>query len=162
MPLPFLQEYRARWSDMDFNQHMRNAAYLSASEDRRMSFLADRGFPVDELRKPAIGPVVVGDRLAYKNELRLLEPLSHLGFFEQLSLFDRNERVSAVVDTIRGRFGFAMVSLATAQRGQRGTARASQAASMRAAVSGSCPRSHTVHSAAVTSKGAASPPSRNG
>ena len=64
----------ARWSEMDFNQHMCNAAYLFASEDCRMRFLADRGFPPDELRKLAIGPVVVEDRLAYKIELRLLEP----------------------------------------------------------------------------------------
>ena len=42
--------------------------------------------------------------------------LSNLGMFEQLSLFDRNERVGAVVDTIRERFGFSTVSLATAQR----------------------------------------------
>jgi DNA polymerase-4 len=41
--------------------------------------------------------------------------LSNLGVFEQLSLFDRNERVGAVVDSIRERFGFSTVSLATAQ-----------------------------------------------
>jgi DNA polymerase-4 len=44
--------------------------------------------------------------------------LSNLGMFEQLPLFDRNERVGAVIDRIRARFGFEMVSLATAQRGR--------------------------------------------
>jgi len=44
--------------------------------------------------------------------------LSNLGMFEQLPLFDRNERVGAVVDRIRARFGFTKVSLATAHRGQ--------------------------------------------
>jgi len=39
--------------------------------------------------------------------------LSNLGMFEQLPLFDRNERVGAVVDSLRARFGFATVSLAT-------------------------------------------------
>ena len=43
--------------------------------------------------------------------------LSSLGRFEQLPLFDRNERVGAAVDSIRARFGFAKVCLATAQRG---------------------------------------------
>ena len=57
--------------------------------------------------------------------------LSNLGIFEQLSLFDRNERVGAVVDSIRERFGFDMVSLATARRGQPDEARASQAARRR-------------------------------
>ncbi|HET6149422.1 MAG TPA: DNA polymerase IV [Polyangia bacterium] len=39
--------------------------------------------------------------------------LSNLGVFEQLSLFDEHERVSAVVDGIRQRYGFSMVTLAT-------------------------------------------------
>jgi DNA polymerase IV len=59
--------------------------------------------------------------------------LSNLGMFEQLPLFDRNERVGAVIDSIRARFGFAMVSLATAQRGQPDEARAFHAASIRRA-----------------------------
>jgi DNA polymerase-4 len=44
--------------------------------------------------------------------------LSNLGMFEQLPLFDRNDRVGALVDSIRARFGFEMVSLATSQRGE--------------------------------------------
>ena len=39
--------------------------------------------------------------------------LSNLGVFEQLPLFDRVERVGAVIDRIRARFGFSTVSLAT-------------------------------------------------
>jgi DNA polymerase IV len=53
--------------------------------------------------------------------------LSNLGMFEQLPLFDRNERVGAVIDSIRARFGFAMVSLATAQRGRPEEARVTRA-----------------------------------
>jgi DNA polymerase IV len=76
--------------------------------------------------------------------------LSNLGMFEQLPLFDRNERVGAVIDSIRARFGFAMVSLATG-RGQPDEARAFQAASRRTAASGVSPRARTVHSSAVIS-----------
>jgi len=82
--------------------------------------------------------------------------LSNLGVFEQLSLFDRNERVGAVVDTIRERFGFETVSLATAQRSERDQRAARtlsfQAASVRAVPAGSNPRERTVHSSAVISK----------
>jgi DNA polymerase IV len=39
--------------------------------------------------------------------------LSNLGVFEQLSLFDHHERAGAVVDKIRERYGFSMVTLAT-------------------------------------------------
>jgi DNA polymerase-4 len=39
--------------------------------------------------------------------------LSNLGVFEQLSLFDQHEKAGAVVDQIRERYGFSMVTLAT-------------------------------------------------
>jgi hypothetical protein len=39
--------------------------------------------------------------------------LSNLGAFEQLPLFDQVERAGAVVDRIRERYGFSMVTLAT-------------------------------------------------
>lgn len=75
-PEPFAIKLFARWPDMDFNQHMRNAAYLGAAEDCRMQFLATQGFDMDTLRTAGIGPVVVEDRLTYKKELRLLEPFA--------------------------------------------------------------------------------------
>jgi len=58
---------------MDFNQHMRNAAYLGVAEETRLRFLEDAGFPMAELYR-RLGPVVVEDVLTYKMELRLLEP----------------------------------------------------------------------------------------
>jgi acyl-CoA thioester hydrolase len=70
---PFALQLFARWPDMDFNQHMRNAAYLGASEDCRMRFLAERGFAATELARRRIGPVVLEDRLVYKKELALLD-----------------------------------------------------------------------------------------
>jgi acyl-CoA thioester hydrolase len=70
---PFSIHLFARWSDMDFNQHMRNAAFLGASEDCRLQFLADKGFGAEELRRRHIGPVVLEDRLTYKRELSLLD-----------------------------------------------------------------------------------------
>lgn len=70
---PFVQEYRARWVDMDFNQHMRNAAYLGCAEETRIRFLDAHGFTAGELARRQIGPVVLEDRLTYRRELRLLE-----------------------------------------------------------------------------------------
>jgi len=74
LPATFSIRLFARWADMDFNQHMRNAAYLGASEDCRMRFLADRGFSMAELQRRQLGPVVLEDKLTYKQELKLLEP----------------------------------------------------------------------------------------
>src|SRR5262249_11037077 len=73
MPEAFVQDYRARWADMDFNQHMRNAAYLGWGEETRMRFLDAHGFGMGEFERLGLGPVVVEDRLTYRSELRLLE-----------------------------------------------------------------------------------------
>lgn len=69
---PFSIQLYARWPDMDFNQHMRNAAYLGGSEDCRMRFLAERGFTMAEFLKRQLGPVVLEDKLTYKKEIALL------------------------------------------------------------------------------------------
>jgi acyl-CoA thioester hydrolase len=74
MTEPFVQEYRARWADMDFNQHMRNAAYLGVAEETRLRYLAGQGWSMDEFVRRQIGPVVLEDRISYLRELRLLEP----------------------------------------------------------------------------------------
>ena len=73
MGLEFAMEYRARWSDMDFNQHMRNASFLAYAEDTRMGYLAAAGWTMPEFERLRFGPVVLEDRLIYKKELKLLE-----------------------------------------------------------------------------------------
>ena len=69
----FVESYRARWADMDFNQHMRNAAFLGCSEETRMRFLEANGWTMERFTKERLGAVVVEDKLTYKRELRLLE-----------------------------------------------------------------------------------------
>jgi acyl-CoA thioester hydrolase len=76
MAEPFIESFVARWPDMDFNQHMRNGAFLGCSEDTRMRFLAANGWPMAEFMRLSLGPVVVEDKLTYRKELRLLEPFT--------------------------------------------------------------------------------------
>jgi DNA polymerase-4 len=62
---------------------------------------------------PAIKEMLVAARTR-SLPIRLLGlQLSNLGAFEQLPLFDHNERIGAAVDGIRERYGFSMVTLAT-------------------------------------------------
>ncbi|HUM13081.1 MAG TPA: thioesterase family protein [Myxococcaceae bacterium] len=70
----YVEEYRARWADMDFNQHMRNAAYLGVAEETRLRYLEAHGWPMREFSRRRLGPVVVEDVLTYRKELNLLEP----------------------------------------------------------------------------------------
>jgi acyl-CoA thioester hydrolase len=65
----------AGWSDMDFNSHMRNTAFLDKCVDVRMMFFAENGFPMEELLRCKIGPVVMKDEVEYFKEVRLLDPL---------------------------------------------------------------------------------------
>lgn len=74
MSQPFVQEFRVRWPDVDFNQHMRNAAYLGCAEDTRMRYLDANGWTMERFAQLRIGPVVLEDRITYRKELRLLEP----------------------------------------------------------------------------------------
>ncbi|MET3134133.1 acyl-CoA thioester hydrolase [Oxalobacteraceae bacterium GrIS 1.11] len=69
------QNMMACWSDMDFNSHMRNTAFLDKASDIRMIFLAEKGFPVSEFQRLQIGPVAMKDEIAYFKEVMLLDPL---------------------------------------------------------------------------------------
>jgi acyl-CoA thioester hydrolase len=66
----------AGWSDMDFNSHMRNTAYLDKAADVRQLFLAEHGFPVEEFSRLRIGPVVMKDEVEYFKEVRLLQEIT--------------------------------------------------------------------------------------
>ena len=66
----------AGWGDMDFNGHMRNTAYLDKSEDSRMMFFSENGFPMREFARLRLGPVVMKDEIEYFRETNLLENLT--------------------------------------------------------------------------------------
>jgi len=66
----------AGWSDMDFNSHMRNTAYLDKAADVRQMFLSEHGFPVEEFVRLRIGPVIQKDEIEYFREVRLLEEIT--------------------------------------------------------------------------------------
>lgn len=81
----------AGWSDMDFNSHMKNTAYLDKSSDCRMMYFADSGYPMSEFSRIRLGPVVKQDSIEYFSEINLLEEfnvtLSLAGLSEDGSRF---------------------------------------------------------------------------
>lgn len=98
----FTAPFRARWVDMDFNQHMRNAAFLGVAEETRMLFLESRGWTMEDFKSRQLGPVVLEDKLTYKKELALLEPftvdLQLAAATEDLSRIKVRNRVVRVKD----------------------------------------------------------------
>jgi acyl-CoA thioester hydrolase len=73
MTVAFIQQYRAQWRDMDFNQHMANSAFLDYASNTRILFFDSVGFTGRRFAELRIGPVVLEDRLVYRREVRLLE-----------------------------------------------------------------------------------------
>ena len=65
----------AGWGDMDFNQHMRNTAYLDKSADLRMLYFSEHGFPAAEFARLRIGPVILRDDVEYFREIDMLSPV---------------------------------------------------------------------------------------
>lgn len=61
---------------MDFNGHLANTAYLDLAVDARMAFFAEHGFPPEEFRRRAIGPVVRKDEVEYFREVGLHETVT--------------------------------------------------------------------------------------
>lgn len=65
----------AGWSDMDFNSHMKNTAYLDKTADVRQMFLIENGFPIEEFLRLRIGPVVMKDEIEYFSEIHLQQQI---------------------------------------------------------------------------------------
>lgn len=65
----------AGWSDMDFNSHMKNTAFLDKAADVRLMFFAENGFPTAEFARLRVGPVVVRDEIDYRKEVELLQEI---------------------------------------------------------------------------------------
>ena len=49
----------AGWSDMDFNSHMKNTAYLDKAADVRQMFLMENGFPIEEFLRQVTLPTCI-------------------------------------------------------------------------------------------------------
>jgi acyl-CoA thioester hydrolase len=69
----FRCELRVGWGQVDFNQHMGNAAYLDLAVDSRFLYFESRGVPVSELMRLQVGPVVLREEVEYFKELRLMD-----------------------------------------------------------------------------------------
>lgn len=72
----FEKKLMAGWGDMDFNSHMRNTAFMDKAGDVRMLFLSENGFPMSELMRLRIGPVVMKDEIVYFKEVMLLDEIT--------------------------------------------------------------------------------------
>ncbi len=71
----FLKEFEIRWSDIDANRHLANAAYLNYTGHARMSYLAQLGFNQKTMATYRIGPIVFYEHIYYFKEVFIGKPI---------------------------------------------------------------------------------------
>ena len=69
----FKRTFQARWSDTDFNAHIRSSAYLDIASDVRLMFFNENGFSLNEFNHLKISPVHMKDEIEYFHEIKMLE-----------------------------------------------------------------------------------------
>lgn len=66
-------ELTVRSTDVDIIGHVNNAKYLEYMEWARFDWISAAGFPMEELQRRQILPVVVNININYRRELKMLE-----------------------------------------------------------------------------------------
>jgi acyl-CoA thioester hydrolase len=64
-----IKSFEIRWGDLDPNRHVANTAFSALMNERRMSFLAENGFPQASFSKLQIGPVILSEQFYYLKEV---------------------------------------------------------------------------------------------
>lgn len=72
----YTKSFDIRWSDLDANRHLANAAYLNFMSHTRMGFLMECGLNQQSMAKFNIGPVVFYEHIYYFKEAFAGKPVS--------------------------------------------------------------------------------------
>jgi acyl-CoA thioester hydrolase len=65
----YLKSFDVRWSDLDANWHLANAAYVNFMSSTRMAFLFENGFGQNVMVRHGIGPVIFYEHVYYLREV---------------------------------------------------------------------------------------------
>ena len=71
----YFKEFDVRWSDIDANRHLANAAYVQFMSHTRMSFMIDHGLSHKEMIQFNIGPVVFQEQMFFFKEVFQGKPI---------------------------------------------------------------------------------------
>ena len=72
----YSKTYRIRFSDIDANRHVNNAAYIDATGELRYEFFAENGFPPERFEQLGIGPVYTKITIQFLREVLLGETVT--------------------------------------------------------------------------------------
>lgn len=69
--MSFKKSFQVRWADLDANGHMRHSAFNDYAAHVRVSMFDEFHYPLQELIKLGIGPVLFREETQFKKELQL-------------------------------------------------------------------------------------------
>ena len=73
--MSYIKKIEIRWSDVDANRHLANAAYITFMSHTRMSFFTENGFGQQQMAEHNIGPVITYERIQYFKEVLPDQPI---------------------------------------------------------------------------------------
>lgn len=81
----FFKEFEIRWSDLDANWHLADAAYINFGSHTRMAYLAEAGFGQKALALHTLGPVAFYEHMYFFKEVFPGKPIKVSLQFEGMS-----------------------------------------------------------------------------
>ena len=88
--MSFQVEFVTKWSDFDPNRHMRHTAYNDYAAEIRVRFFIDAGFPIEEIAKHNIGPILFTENTSFRKEIHSGENIT--GTIQLLGLSKNKSR----------------------------------------------------------------------
>lgn len=102
-------EFATKWSDFDPNRHMRHTAYNDYAAEVRIRYFTHAGFPVDEISKDNMGPILFTEHTSFRKEIHSGENIIVNAKLSALSenksrwkirheIFNEAGKVAAIID----------------------------------------------------------------
>jgi len=102
-------EFATKWSDFDPNRHMRHTAYNDYAAEVRIRYFTHAGFPVDEISKDNLGPILFTEHTSFRKEIHSGENIvvnaKLFGLSENKSrwkirheIFNESGKVAAIIE----------------------------------------------------------------
>jgi acyl-CoA thioester hydrolase len=92
--LPHVEHFTVRWSDLDFNGHLRNTAFSEFASHTRFDMLVREGFTPAKFDDLRLGPILFQEQVRYRREIHFGERVRVSALFTGLAVDGSRWRVT--------------------------------------------------------------------
>ena len=71
----YFKSFEIRWGDLDANGHLGNADYIAYMSHTRMSFFAEQGLSLENMRRLGLGPIALYEHVYYFKEINISDEI---------------------------------------------------------------------------------------